>query len=86
VRINELLSDKPTIDDAEADQRHARGSEAAGEIEFRNLDFSYSGADSGRAEVLHSLSHQGSGGKQSRHRGPDRLGQIDAGQFDSAAL
>ena len=56
VRINELLSDKPTIDDAQADPGIPADLTLRGEIEFRNLDFSYSGADSDRAEVLHSLS------------------------------
>jgi ATP-binding cassette, subfamily B, multidrug efflux pump len=56
VRIDELLSDKPAIDDAVADPAIPAGLELRGDIEFRNLDFSYSGADAGRAEVLHSLS------------------------------
>src|ERR1700733_11916224 len=56
VRIDELLADKPTIDDAEADSSIPRDLTLRGDIEFRNLDFSYSGADSGRSEVLHSLS------------------------------
>src|SRR5271163_1832735 len=56
LRIDELLSDKPTIDDAEADPTIAADSKLRGDIEFRNLDFSYSGADSARSEVLHSLS------------------------------
>ena len=56
VRIDELLSDKPAIDDAVADATIPADLKLRGEIEFRNLDFSYSGADAGRAEVLHSLS------------------------------
>jgi ATP-binding cassette, subfamily B, multidrug efflux pump len=56
VRIDELLSDKPTIDDAAADPSIAGDLTLRGDIEFRDLDFSYSGSDSGRAEVLHSLS------------------------------
>jgi ATP-binding cassette, subfamily B, multidrug efflux pump len=56
VRIDELLSDKPTIDDAEADATMPGDLTLRGDIEFRNLDFSYSGADAGRSEVLHSLS------------------------------
>src|SRR5271163_3436071 len=56
VRIDELLSDKPTIDDAVADNSIPSDLKLHGEIEFRNLNFSYSGADSGRSEVLHSLS------------------------------
>src|SRR6202042_3180163 len=56
VRIDELLSEKPTIDNAEADPTLAAGLQLRGDIEFRDLNFSYSGADSGRSEVLHSLS------------------------------
>src|SRR6267154_1544310 len=56
VRINELLSDQPTIDDAAADPAIPSDLTLRGDIEFHNLDFSYSGADSGRSEVLHSLS------------------------------
>ena len=56
VRIDELLSDKPTIDDAIADTSLPSDLKLSGDIEFRDLNFSYSGADSGRSEVLHSLS------------------------------
>jgi ATP-binding cassette, subfamily B, multidrug efflux pump len=56
VRIDELLSDKPTIDNAVADNSLPADLKLRGDIEFRNLNFSYSGADSGRSEVLHSLS------------------------------
>jgi ATP-binding cassette, subfamily B, multidrug efflux pump len=56
VRIDELLSDKPAIDDAEADSNIPTDAKFRGEIEFRNLNFSYSGSDAGRSQVLHSLS------------------------------
>src|SRR5450631_2218481 len=56
VRIDELLADKPTIAAAEADAGIPSDLTLRGDIEFRSLDFSYSGADSGRSEVLHSLS------------------------------
>jgi ATP-binding cassette, subfamily B, multidrug efflux pump len=56
LRIDELLSDKPTIDSAEADPSIPADLTLRGDIEFRNLSFSYSGSDAGRAEVLHSLS------------------------------
>ena len=56
VRIDELLSDKPAIDDAVADPTIPVALKLRGDIEFRKLDFSYSGADAGRSEVLHSLS------------------------------
>jgi ATP-binding cassette, subfamily B, multidrug efflux pump len=56
VRIDELLSDKPTIDNAQADSSIPADLLLRGDIEFRNLSFSYAGADSARSEVLHSLS------------------------------
>jgi ATP-binding cassette, subfamily B, multidrug efflux pump len=56
VRIDELLSDKPAIDNAEADRSIPANLTLRGDIEFRDLSFSYSGSDAGRAEVLHSLS------------------------------
>ena len=56
IRIDELLSDKPAIDNAEADSSVPADLTLRGDIEFRDLSFSYSGADSGRSEVLHSLS------------------------------
>jgi ATP-binding cassette subfamily B multidrug efflux pump len=56
VRIDELLSDKPTIDNAEADASIPANLTLRGDLEFRDLSFSYSGSDAGRAEVLHSLS------------------------------
>src|SRR6201995_5718345 len=56
VRIDELLSENATIDDASADPAIRSDLTLRGDIEFRNLNFSYSGADSGRSEVLHSLS------------------------------
>jgi ATP-binding cassette subfamily B multidrug efflux pump len=56
VRIDELLSDQPTIDNAVADASIPADLTLRGDIEFRDLNFSYSGADAGRSEVLHSLS------------------------------
>jgi ATP-binding cassette, subfamily B, multidrug efflux pump len=56
VRIDELLSDKPTIDNAAADPSIPADLTLRGDIEFRDLSFSYSGSDAGRSEVLHSLS------------------------------
>jgi ATP-binding cassette subfamily B multidrug efflux pump len=56
IRIDELMSDKPTIDDAAADASLPADLKLRGDVEFRNLNFSYSGADSARSEVLHSLS------------------------------
>ena len=56
VRIDELLAEKPSIDDAAADTAIPAGLALRGDIEFRNLNFSYSEADAGRSEVLHNLS------------------------------
>jgi ATP-binding cassette, subfamily B, multidrug efflux pump len=56
IRIDELLAEKPAIDDSAADSSLPTDFELRGDIEFRNLNFSYTGQDSARAEVLHSLS------------------------------
>src|SRR5208282_5384223 len=45
VRIDELLSNQPTIDNAAADVSIPADLTLRGDIEFRNLNFSYSGAD-----------------------------------------
>ncbi len=79
-------SDKPTIDDAEADPGIPADLTLRGDIEFRNLDFSYSGADSGRSEVLHSLSLRIPAREQSCDRGADGFWKIDPGESDPAAL
>jgi ATP-binding cassette subfamily B multidrug efflux pump len=55
-RIHELLSHKPTVDDAAADKTIARELTLRGDIEFRNLSFTYSGSTSRDSEILHSLS------------------------------
>jgi ATP-binding cassette, subfamily B, multidrug efflux pump len=75
VRIDELLSDKPAIDDAVADPSIAGDLTLRGDIEFRNLDFSYSGSDSGRAEVLHSLSLKITAGSSLAIVGPTGSGK-----------
>ena len=54
VRIDELLSEKPAIDDIAATL--PADLTLRGDIEFCDLSFSYAGADAGRSEVLHSLS------------------------------
>jgi ATP-binding cassette subfamily B protein len=50
-RIDELLQAEPLIDDRAADSSIAPGTVLRGEIEFRNLNFSY-----GDAEVLRGIS------------------------------
>ena len=55
-RIDELLSEQPTIDDAAADPAMDKDLTLQGEIEFRDLTFAYDGSNSPGPEVLHSLS------------------------------
>ena len=55
-RIQELLAEKPSIDDRDANPGVTSG-EIRGDIEFRNLSFAYTGADgAAAAEVLHDIS------------------------------
>jgi ATP-binding cassette, subfamily B, multidrug efflux pump len=54
-RLDELLSEQPTIDDAAADPAIPKDLVLRGDIEFRDLSFSY-GASGAQTEVLHSLS------------------------------
>jgi ATP-binding cassette subfamily B protein len=54
-RVDELLRAKPAIDDAAADASIPTDTVLQGEIEFRDLSFSYGGA-SGQAEVLRKVS------------------------------
>jgi ATP-binding cassette subfamily B protein len=51
IRIDELLQAKPAINDSAADSTIPADLVLAGEIEFRNLDFSY-----GETPVLHNIS------------------------------
>ena len=56
-RIHELLAEEPSIDDRDAAPELAQNHEIQGEIEFRNLSFSYLNADgTPAAEVLHDIS------------------------------
>jgi ATP-binding cassette subfamily B multidrug efflux pump len=56
IRIDELLADKPAIDDAAADPAIPQDFRLQGEIEFRDLSFAYMDSGGERVEVLHSLS------------------------------
>jgi ATP-binding cassette, subfamily B, multidrug efflux pump len=56
IRIEELLADKPTIDNAAADPAIPANHRLGGEIEFRNLSFTYTDSTGQRVEVLHSVS------------------------------
>jgi ATP-binding cassette subfamily B protein len=49
IRIDELLQQQPSIDDRDADPAISLHAQLRGEIEFRNLSFSY-----GQSPVLHS--------------------------------
>jgi ATP-binding cassette subfamily B multidrug efflux pump len=55
-RIDELLKAKPSIDDRDADTAIPSDFTLRGEIEFRDLTFSYSGEDRNRADVLRNVS------------------------------
>jgi ATP-binding cassette subfamily B multidrug efflux pump len=55
-RIDELLKAEPSIDDSNADTSIPADLKLRGEIEFRNLSFSYDQGGGHAAEVLHHLS------------------------------
>jgi ATP-binding cassette, subfamily B, multidrug efflux pump len=55
-RIQELLAEKPSIDDRDATPALARTPEIQGDIEFRNLSFAYTNADgTPTPDVLHNI-------------------------------
>lgn len=56
VRIDELLKAKPSIDDRDADHLVPRDFILRGEIEFRNLSFSYQQAHENGFDVLRNIS------------------------------
>src|ERR1700761_1142318 len=70
VRIHELMTEKPTIDDAEALPELA-SSPIAGSIEFRNLSFTYVTGP----EVLHDLSLEIPAGSSLAITGPTGSGK-----------
>ena len=55
VRIEELMTEKPTIDDAEADASLGPGTRLKGKIEFRHLNFAYTDTEGKPVEVLHDI-------------------------------
>jgi ATP-binding cassette subfamily B protein len=56
VRIDELLKATPSIDDRDADHSIPEHQKLLGEIEFRNLNFSYKGENGHPVAVLHNIS------------------------------
>jgi ATP-binding cassette subfamily B protein len=55
IRIHELMTDKPTIDDAAADTTLGPETRLKGKIEFRHLNFAYTDTDGKPVEVLHDI-------------------------------
>jgi len=56
IRIDELMTEKPTIDDAAADRTLGLETRLNGKIEFRHLNFAYSDTEGKPVEVLHDIS------------------------------
>jgi ATP-binding cassette subfamily B protein len=69
-RIDELLRQEPAIDDRDADPAVAQDTVAAGEIEFRHLDFAY-----GQTQVLRDISLQIPAGSSLAIVGPTGSGK-----------
>jgi ATP-binding cassette, subfamily B, multidrug efflux pump len=55
IRIDELMKEKPTIDDAAADTTLGLETRLKGKIEFRHLNFAYTDTDGKPVEVLHDI-------------------------------
>jgi ATP-binding cassette subfamily B protein len=56
IRIDELMKEKPTIDDAAADPALTPETRLKGKIEFRHLNFAYTDTEGRPVEVLHDIS------------------------------
>ena len=56
IRIDELMTEKPTIDDAAADKTLGPETRLKGKIEFRHLNFAYTDTEGKPVEVLHDIS------------------------------
>ncbi len=56
IRIDELMTEKPTIDDAAANRALGPETRLEGRIEFRHLSFSYTDTSGKPVEVLHDIS------------------------------
>ena len=55
IRIHELMTDKPGIDDAAADRTLNPDTRLKGKIEFRHLNFAYTDTEGKPVEVLHDI-------------------------------
>jgi ATP-binding cassette, subfamily B, multidrug efflux pump len=55
IRIHELMTDKPAIDDAAADPAVGPETRLKGRIEFRHLNFAYTDPEGNAVEVLHDI-------------------------------
>ena len=55
IRIHELMTDKPAIDDAAADRTLKPDTRLRGKIEFRHLNFAYTDTEGKPVEVLHDI-------------------------------
>src|ERR1700749_466534 len=64
VRIDELLSDKPSIDDAATDATLGPETRLKGKIEFRHLNFAYTDTEGKPVEVLHDIKLEITAGKR----------------------
>ena len=90
-RIQELLAEKPSIDDRDATPALARTtdieSEIRGDIEFRNLSFAYPNADGTfTPDVLHNINPEDPGRFQPGSRRPNRIRQDHPRQPHPAPL
>jgi ATP-binding cassette, subfamily B, multidrug efflux pump len=55
IRIDELMKEKPTIDDVAADTTLGPETRLKGKIEFRHLNFAYTDTEGKPVEVLHDI-------------------------------
>jgi ATP-binding cassette, subfamily B, multidrug efflux pump len=55
ISIDELMKEKPTIDDAAADTTLGPETRLKGKIEFRHLNFAYTDTDGKPVDVLHDI-------------------------------
>ena len=58
IRIDELMKEKPAIDDAEADPAIGPETRLRGKIDFRHLNFAYMDTEGKPVEVLHDINLQ----------------------------